>query len=72
MTRGFTKQPEGVQAFKKYVFEYEDEVMPDAIHEKFMKQTAGSPKEISICYIPSLMRVRTNLEGREYLTYSLM
>jgi hypothetical protein len=71
MVRGFTKQLEGVKAFEKYGFPYEDEVMPDAIHEKFMRITEKSPKEINICYIPTLMRVKTSLKGEEYIVHSL-
>lgn len=72
MTRGFTKQPEGVAAYKKYGFPYEDEVMPDATHEKFMRQTEKSPEQLNICYIPTLRRIKTGMKGEEYLTFSLM
>lgn len=66
----FTKQPEAVAAYKKLGLAYPEEVA-DAIHEKFLAQTSKSPEQCNFCTITSLIRVKTPLEGKENLVYSL-
>jgi hypothetical protein len=68
----YTKQPEAVAAYKKFGLPYPEEVA-DWLHEgKFLSQTAKSPEPANFCTITSLLRIKTPLEGKEYLVYSLL
>jgi hypothetical protein len=66
----YMKQPESVAAYKKYGLPYPNEVA-DVNHELFMEQTDKSPEQCNFCSITKLLRIKTPLEGKEYLVYSL-